>query len=135
MQKLRDAMEGFLKEKASARQAVLSDTELAKDSAALLQTLQDLESNFAAKYVSNDMQGTTDARLCADDLCVRNRTEDIERSINQALEAGHMSAQVELRESQLTEINAAVRLYSNPEAVEQLNQMAAKHQEDIEEYK
>jgi hypothetical protein len=46
-----------------------------------------------------------------------------------------MSAQVELRESQLTEINAAVRLYSNPEAVEQLNQMAAKHQEDVEEYR
>jgi hypothetical protein len=56
MQKLRDAMEGFLKDKASARQAVLSDAELAKDSTALLQTLQDLESNFAAKYVLDIMR-------------------------------------------------------------------------------
>lgn len=51
MHKLRESMESFLKEKAEARQAILGDSELAKDSAALLQALRDVESSFAIKYV------------------------------------------------------------------------------------
>lgn len=49
MQKLQTGMESFLKEKALARQAILSDTDLAKDSAALLQALRDVEDNFAIR--------------------------------------------------------------------------------------